>query len=246
MDTQATNMIMATTSLTGTCTVFVVGIMIIAGLVGGLTNYLLTGDQEQPAGKAILKHSFLGMATALTVPFFLNMISSNILEVAQTKHLNLLVFGGFCLIFSTLSCRFLQNVYGKKHRKTGMTDEDIQDTKNDTGTAKITKKAESKDTPLKEGLSSNDLKILSLLFIDGNYINRGFEDLLKQSDISFEGFNESLSLLMAKGLVGQKLTHGDKLLFSMTPRGQQIFDKVSDKSKSPRLQGGASLRPPSS
>jgi hypothetical protein len=232
MDTQATNMIMATTSATGTYTVLVVGIMIIAGIVGGLVNYLLTEEQEQSAGKAILKHSFLGMATALTVPFFLNMIISNILEVAQTKPLNLLVFGGFCLIFSTLSCRFLQHVYGKKLRKTGVTYENSQDIKNDTVTAKKTENTVSKDTPLKEGLSSNDLKILSLLLIDGNYINRGFEDLMKQSDISLEGLNESLSLLMAKGLVGQKLTDGDKLLFSMTPRGQKICDKVFDKNKS--------------
>lgn len=232
MDTQTTSMIMATTTVTGIYTVLVVGIMIIAGIVGGLVNYLLTGDHEQHAGKAMLKHSFLGMAMALTVPFFLNMISSNILEVAQTKHLNLLVFGGLCLIFSTLSCRFLQHVYGRKLRKTGKIYEDTQDIQNDTVTAKKTKKAVSKDMPLKEGLSSNDLKILSLLFIDGNYINRGFEDLLKQSDISREGFNESLSLLMAKGLVGQKLTNGDKLLFSMTPRGKQIFDKVFDKNKS--------------
>lgn len=231
MDTQTTSMIMATTTVTGIYTVLVVGIMIIAGIVGGLVNYLLTGDHEH-AGKAMLKHSFLGMAMALTVPFFLNMISSNILEVAQTKHLNLLVFGGLCLIFSTLSCRFLQHVYGRKLRKTGKIYEDTQDIQNDTVTVKKTKKAVSKDMPLKEGLSSNDLKILSLLFIDGNYINRGFEDLLKQSDISREGFNESLSLLMAKGLVGQKLTNGDKLLFSMTPRGKQIFDKVFDKNKS--------------
>jgi predicted transcriptional regulator len=232
MDTQATNMIMATTSVTGTYTVLVVGIMIIAGIVGGLVNYLLTGIQEQPAGKAILKHSFLGMATALTVPFFLNMISSNILDVAQTKPLNLLVFAGFCLIFSTLSCRFLQHVYGKKLRKTGVIVEDNQDIKDDTVTAKKTKMTVSKDTPPKEGLSSNDLKILSLLLIDGNYISRGFEDLMKQSNISLEGLNESLSLLMAKGLVGQKLTDGDKLLFSMTPRGQKIYDKVLDKNKS--------------
>jgi hypothetical protein len=232
MDNQATNMIMATTSVTGTYTVLIVGIMIIAGIVGGLVNYLLTGEQERPAGKAILKHSFLGVATALTVPFFLNMISSNILDVAQTQPLNLLVFGGFCLLFSTFSCRFLQHAYGKKLRKTGVTGEDTQDIQNDTVTEKKTKKTESEDTHLKEGLSSNDLKILSSLFIDGNYINRGSEDLLKQSDISLEGFNESLSLLMAKGLVGQKLTDGDKLLFSMTPRGQKIFDKVFDKNKS--------------
>jgi len=233
MDTQATNMIMATTSVTGTYTFLVVGIMVIAGIVGGLLNYLLTGDQEQPAGKAILKHAFLGMATAFTVPFFLNMISSNILYDVQTNSLNLLVFASFCLIFSTLSCRFLQHAYGKKLRKTGASVEDNQSIKNDTVTAKKTKKTVSKeDTPLTEGLSSNDLKILSLLLIDGKHINQGAEDLMKQSDIPLEGFNESLSLLMAKGLVGQKLADGDKLLFSMTPRGQKIFDKVFNKNRS--------------
>jgi predicted transcriptional regulator len=232
MDTQATNMIMATTSVTGTYTVLVVGIMIIAGIVGGLVNYLLNGNQEQPAAKAILKHSFLGMATALTVPFFLNMISSNILAVAQTNPLNLLVFASFCIIFSTLSCRFLQNFYGKRLRKTGVTVEDNQYIKNDTVTSKKPTKTVSKDTPPKEGLSSDDLKILSLLLIDGNYINRGFEDLTKQSGISLERLNKSLSLLMAKGLVGQKLTDGDKLLFSITPRGQKIYDKVFNKNQS--------------
>ena len=224
-------MIMATTSVTGTYTVLVVGIMIITGIVGGVLNYLLTGNQEQPAGKAMLKHSFLGMAVALTVPFFLNMMSSNILEIAQTKHLNLLVFSGFCLIYSALSCRFLQHIYGKKPRKTGMIDEHTEHIRNDIVTAKKTEKTITKDKLQKEGLSNNDLKILSSLYIDGNTIDRGFEDLLKQSEVSQEGFNESLSLLMAKGLVGQKLTDGDKLLFSMTPRGQQIFDKVFGKPK---------------
>lgn len=91
----------------------VLGIMIAAGILGGIANYFLAERHAEFAWRDLFKYSVLGVVAALMVPLFLNMISSNLLDLARTRPINLFVFAGFCLIAVIFSRRFLENLSAK-------------------------------------------------------------------------------------------------------------------------------------
>lgn len=91
----------------------VLGIMIAAGILGGIANYFLAERHAEFAWRDLFKYSVLGVVAALMVPLFLNMISSNLLDLARTRPINLFVFAGFCLIAVIFSRRFLENLSTK-------------------------------------------------------------------------------------------------------------------------------------
>jgi DNA-binding MarR family transcriptional regulator len=51
-------------------------------------------------------------------------------------------------------------------------------------------------------------------------------DLLKEPDLADEKINETLSSLMAKGFVEQRLSKENRLLLYLTPKGDQEVKKV--------------------
>lgn len=91
----------------------VLGIMVTAGILGGIANYFLAERHAEFAWRDLFKYAVLGVVAALMVPLFLNMISSNLLDLARTRPINLFVFAGFCLIAVIFSRRFLENLSTK-------------------------------------------------------------------------------------------------------------------------------------
>ena len=77
-------------------------IMIAAGVLGGVANYFLSDRHNDTGHNDWGKYPILGVISALTVPLFLNMISSNLLEAARTRPVDFFVFAGFCLIYVCL------------------------------------------------------------------------------------------------------------------------------------------------
>ncbi|MBP8162605.1 MAG: hypothetical protein KAX89_03425, partial [Propionivibrio sp.] len=88
-------------------------IMIVAGVLGGVANYFLSDRQNEANPRDWAKYPILGVIAALTVPLFLNMISSNLLEAARTRPVDFFVFAGFCLIYVVASRRVFENVANK-------------------------------------------------------------------------------------------------------------------------------------
>lgn len=91
----------------------VLGIMVTAGILGGVANYFLAERHAEFTWRDLFKYAVLGVVAALMVPLFLNMISSNLLDLARTRPINLFVFAGFCLIAVIFSRRFLENLSAK-------------------------------------------------------------------------------------------------------------------------------------
>jgi len=60
-----------------------------------------------------LKYAVLGIVAALTVPLFLNMISSDLLAAAKSRPIDLFTFAGFCLLFVLFSRRFVESAAAK-------------------------------------------------------------------------------------------------------------------------------------
>ena len=92
-------------------------ILICAGLLGGLTSFLLEFSSQSKIPKIINfgKHLGLGLTASLMVPLFLNTISSDLVARAlsdkQPESLaSLLVILGFCLLAAVSSRRFIQTM----------------------------------------------------------------------------------------------------------------------------------------
>lgn len=85
-------------------------IMVVAGVLGGIANYFLAARGSAFSSRDLTKYSVLGVVAALTVPLFLNMISSDLLAVAKARPIDLFVFAGFCLMFVLFSRRFVENI----------------------------------------------------------------------------------------------------------------------------------------
>lgn len=113
MELQGTIQMGEVSGLVDNYMLLVLGIMVVAGILGGIANYFLAERHAEFAWRDLFKYAVLGVVAALMVPLFLNMISSNLLDLARTRPINLFVFAGFCLIAVIFSRRFLENLSTK-------------------------------------------------------------------------------------------------------------------------------------
>lgn len=236
MDNQVAKDILELATFSDSFMFLILGIMIISGILGGLVNFFLTENHKPPVWKAVLGYCLLGIVASLTVPLFLNMVSSNLLAVAPGKPVNLLIFNGICLLFALFSCKLKELIYNKRFQDTGDINKD--DVKTDpieadydweTGCLNV-----SKDRLGRVGMSESELKIMQVM-AGGKHVHRSLVGLLKDPELVDEQVNETLSSLMAKGLVEQKLSRENKLRLYLTPKGKQLLGKFW---KSSKLKGG--------
>jgi len=95
------------------------GIMLFAGLLGGIANYFISDRGGAFSGKELFKYAVLGIVASLTVPLFLNMISSDLLAMAKSRPIDLFVFAGFCLLFVLFSRRAVENISARLRQQFG-------------------------------------------------------------------------------------------------------------------------------
>ncbi|MDR1275251.1 MAG: hypothetical protein LBL72_02515 [Candidatus Accumulibacter sp.] len=88
-------------------------IMLAAGILGGAVNYYLSEQSEDASLRSWIKYLTLGVFSALTVPLFLNMLSSNLMDAGRTHPISFFIFSGFCLVYVLLSRRFFEAVVAK-------------------------------------------------------------------------------------------------------------------------------------
>lgn len=95
------------------------GIMLFAGVLGGIANYFLGDRGGVFSATELLRHAMLGVVASLTVPLFLNMISSDLLALAKSRPIDLFVFAGFCLLFVLFSRRLVENISTRLRQQFG-------------------------------------------------------------------------------------------------------------------------------
>ena len=215
------------TSYSGTFLILLLGIMVISGILAGLTNYFFSENQKPRVLQAILGRCLLGIAAALTVPLFLNIISSNLLATAQKNPINLLVFNGICLIFAFVLCRFKEIVFVKQSQKTDKDKKDntiIIPIKTEYG-FETSQREFLRDKMYRTGMSESELKILGSI-ANKKHAPTSLVDLLKDPKLINEKINETLSSLMAKGFVEQRLSKENRLLLYLTPKGDRVLRKT--------------------
>ena len=175
----------------------------------------------------IIGYCLLGISAALIVPLFLKIISSDLLTRAQKDPINLIVFNGICLVFAFAACRFKEILFIKRTPKTEKEQKDntiVIPIRTEYG-FETTRRDIIRDQTDKDDILSGELKILRSIAAK-KHGNTSLVDLLKDPNLADEKINETLSSLMAKGFVEQRLSKENRLLLYLTPRGDLILRKT--------------------
>jgi hypothetical protein len=89
---------------------FIAIVIVVAGIFGGLVNFYLAKPDDIPAPTKA-RSMVVGMAASLLVPLFLNMISSNLIDLIKSgDNSKLLVLLGFCLVAAISSTSFIRTI----------------------------------------------------------------------------------------------------------------------------------------
>jgi hypothetical protein len=95
-------------------TLAIVGIILIAGIFGGLVNYFTVNNQKEAgSSRKCWEAVLVGIAASFLVPLFLSMISSDLIVNCRNDDKYYFVFAGLCLVAGIFSRRFINSI-GKK------------------------------------------------------------------------------------------------------------------------------------
>ena len=213
-------------------------IMIAAGVLGGIANYFLSDRQNDSVRGDWGKFLILGVIAALTVPLFLNMISSNLLEAARTRPVDFFVFAGFCLIYVVTSRRFFENVANKLMNQMDQVRREMGQMKQqrqDAPILPVAPREESAPAPempappkpevIKESLSYNDIEILRALAED-SYVYGNLVGLTDKTGLARDLVSTRLTVMKNLGVIETRINDKNVLHWYVSPRGKQMLGDV--------------------
>jgi len=216
-------------------------IMVMAGVLGGVANYFL-GDRQNEVGRRDWgKFLILGVIAALTVPLFLNMISSNLLEAARTRPVDFFVFAGFCLIYVVASRRVFENVANKlmgqmdqMRREMGQIKQQRQEAplsapvvapREEPTTVAAEAPAATKPEVVRESLSYNDIEILRALAED-SYVYGNLVGLTDKTGLARDLVSTRLTVLKNFGIIETRINDKNVLHWYVSPKGKQMLGDI--------------------
>jgi len=210
----------------------ILGIMIIAGVLGGVANYFMSDRRVEPAKGDVYKYTILGIVAALTVPLFLNMISSNLLEIARSRPIDLFVFAGFCLMFVVFSRRFFENIANRLLQQVEQVRREVNQIKETAAiepTLTELKTAEQqapvKSDPAKVALTYNDIELMRTIS-EGKFVYGSISELAGETSLTKEIVSERLGVLKGMGLIELKINDKNVLHWYMSTKGKQFLAEV--------------------
>jgi hypothetical protein len=207
-------------------------IMVIAGVLGGAANYFLAERHGEPGRREWVKYLVFGIVAALTVPLFLNMISSTLLEGARTKPVDFFAFAGFCLIYVVASRRLVENV---AQRLMGQLDQ----VKREVGHLKQQKRDEPVAIPNKveveppkqvepeprEVLSYNDVEILRAL-VEENFVYGNLAAICERTGLNRDFISQRLTIMKSMGVIETRINDKNVLYWGVSVRGKAVLGDI--------------------
>ncbi|HMV01514.1 MAG TPA: hypothetical protein PKD04_10550 [Rhodocyclaceae bacterium] len=209
----------------------ILGIMVVAGVLGGIANYYLSDRQGEPGASDPRRYALLGVVAALTVPLFLNMISSTLLEGARTKPVDLYVFSGFCLIYVVASRRLFENLALKLKTQVEQMKREVGDLRQQQEQAAATReekpvepRIEVKPEP-KEALTYNDVEILRTL-AEESFVYGNLAAVCERTGLGREFVSQRLTLMKNLGVIETRINEKNVLHWFVSPRGKQVLNDI--------------------
>lgn len=211
----------------------VLGIMILAGVLGGIANYFLSERQGELSPRDGFKYATLGVIAALTVPLFLNMLSSNLLEAARTRPVDFFVFAGFCLIYVVASRRLFENAANKLLAQVDQVRRDVIQLKQQRAEALQSVRDEAPVSPAepvraetaKESLSYNDVEILRAI-AEENYVYGNLAGLTDKTGLGRDLVSNRLTVLKNLGIIETRINDKNVLHWYVSPKGKQMLGEI--------------------
>lgn len=212
----------------------ILGIMIITGVLGGVANYFMSDRRSEPAKGDVYKYTILGIVAALTVPLFLNMISSNMLEVARSRSIDLFVFAGFCLMFVVFSRRFFENIANRVLQQVEQVRREVNQIKDAAAAAAEPVMLEPKTAeqqlspkadPGKVALTYHDIELMRTIS-EGKFVYGSISELAGETALTKEIVTERLGVLKSMGLIELKINDKNVLHWNMSIKGKQFLAEV--------------------
>lgn len=219
--------------------VYILGTMLLAGVVGGLINSYLI----DPAVERELKtwqHVIVGVGAAFMVPVFLNMISSHLIADISGADMNpgvlanLLVLAGFCLLAAVSSRAFIRAMTNKILQEVSELKTVAQDAKEraerseaiaelaiepEVGEPTAGKSVIAAAQEASVALSKEEEKILRAM-ISSNFSMRSLSGIAKDAGMSAREVNELIGPLSKRSLIGEGKNKEGQLRWYATARGR--------------------------
>ncbi|HET7775364.1 MAG TPA: YEATS-associated helix-containing protein [Azospira sp.] len=204
----------------------ILGILVVAGILGGVANYFLRDRLLEPEARDWLRYPVLGVVAALTVPLFLNMISSNLLEGARTRPVDFFVLAGFCLIYVVASRRLFENMANKLLSQLDLVKGDVRQLQERKPEVVVQEAQEAvvKELP-KEALSYNDVELLRAI-AEENYVYGNLAGLADKTGLGRELISQRRTVLKGLGIIETRINEKNVLHWFVSTKGKQLLGDI--------------------
>lgn len=219
--------------------ILILCIMVVTGILGGVANYFLNERDGNSPWRTASKHAVLGVVASLTVPLFLNMISSHMLEATRLKSSELFVFAGFCLLYVVVSRRFFENLAVKLMRQVELVRKDVQHLQEAGGHAASVVRAPMKTAEAPESaiqssvvelprnaVSYGDIELMRAVG-EGNAIYGALTALSAKTTLPRDQVAPRLAALKNMGLIESKIDDKNVVRWHLTPKGKSLLDGIA-------------------
>lgn len=193
----------------------ILGIMLVMGLLAGLANFFVSDVEGKNNARDLTKYVVLGIVAALTVPLFLNMTSSNLLEMARNRPNALFVFAGFCLVYVLLSRRVFEGIAQK-----------LLQMGNKRGDLPAAGTPRTKEEFFRAGLSGTDIEIMRAVALGGSVYDN-LAGMVNETTPSKEFVNDRLTAMRQMGLLELRANEKNILHMCLSHAGTQLLSEVS-------------------
>lgn len=210
----------------------ILAIMVIAGMLGGTANYYLSDRQHEAGRREWGRYAVFGVVAALTVPLFLNMIASTLLEGARTRPIDFYVFAGFCLIYVIASRRLFENVlqrlFGQLEqvrRDVGQLRQQQRDEVPQPARGELIDTPRTVEPDVRENLSYSDIEILRALS-EENVVYGNLSALCDATGLARDLVSQRLTVLKALGIIETRITDKNLLHWIVSLRGKELLAEI--------------------
>lgn len=217
----------------------IVGVMLVAGVFGGLVNFYLSKPDDVPP-PSITRSVIVGTAASFLVPLFLNMISSDLIDLIKGGDaFKLLILLGFCLVAAISSTSFIRTISDRvlaeaKEAKAAAQTASAQVAQVEQEIQPIVAKETEQDSPSvirEESLAGApltlDQRILQAL-VDGKYALRSENGLAREIGVDRAEVAAALASLKSRKLVDSRQARGSEqgIRWSITEDGRATIKNV--------------------